>query len=255
MRVGFAGAGNMAAAMARGWAAGDGGPEAMLFCDLEPDRATTLAEEVGGQTRPGVKELVADSDVLVLAVKPASLDEVARELGGEAPAVITVLAATPIERIAETFPGVPALRVMLNQPVQVRRGVLCYVAPEAMPNGMTKSLLSLLGRLGTLVEVEERLIDAAMAIMSCTPAYFAVIAKAIAEAGERQGLDPRLAAELVSGTMAGTAELLRVRDPDSIQGAVAPPGGATEAGLQALERGGLTTALADAVRASLERVR
>ncbi len=49
MRVGFAGTGNMAAAMARGWAAGDGGPEAMLFCDLEADRARALAEEVGGQ--------------------------------------------------------------------------------------------------------------------------------------------------------------------------------------------------------------
>ncbi len=81
MRVGFAGAGNMAAAMARGWAAGDGGPEAMLFCDLEAERARALAAEVGGQTRAGLRELAADSDVLVLAVKPAALDEVATELG------------------------------------------------------------------------------------------------------------------------------------------------------------------------------
>src|SRR5687768_4210952 len=100
MRVGFAGAGNMAAAMSRGWAAGDGGPDVMLFYDVEADRARALAEEVGGQTRSGLGELAGDSDVLVLAVKPAALDQVATELGGVAPALITVLAATPTERIA-----------------------------------------------------------------------------------------------------------------------------------------------------------
>jgi len=52
MRIGFAGAGNMAAAMARGWAAGPGGPEAMLFTDLDEPRAAALADDVGGETRP-----------------------------------------------------------------------------------------------------------------------------------------------------------------------------------------------------------
>ena len=254
MRVGFAGAGNMAAAMARGWAAGDGGPEAMLFYDLEADRARALAEEVGGQASPGLRELAGDSDVLVLAVKPAALDEVATELGGEAPALITVLAATPTERIAEAFPGVPALRVMPNQPVEVRRGVLCYVTPEAMPDELKESLLALLGLLGTLIPLEERQMDAAMAIMSSSPAYIALVAEALARGGEREGLEPGLAGELVAGALAGTAELLRKRDPATIRSAVASPGGATEAGLAHLE-GVVEDAFVNAVNASLERVR
>ncbi len=254
MRIGFAGAGNMAAAMARGWAAGDGGPEAMLFYDLEADRARTLAEEVGGQASPGLRELAGDSDVLVLAVKPAALDEVAAELGGDVPAVITVLAATPTERIAEAFPGVPALRVMPNQPVEVRRGTLCYVTPEAMPDELKESLLALLGILGTLVPLEERQMDAAMAVMSSSPAYIALVAEALARGGEREGLEPGLAGELVAGALAGTAELLRKRDPATIRSAVASPGGATEAGLAHLE-GIIEDAFVNAVNASLERVR
>jgi pyrroline-5-carboxylate reductase len=195
MKVGFAGTGNMATAMARGWATGDGGPEAMLFCDLEAERARALAEEVGGQTRPGLRALAGDSDVLVLAVKPAALDEVATELGGQAPALISVLAGTPTERIAESFPGVPAIRVMPNQPVE-----------------------------------------------------------ALARGGEREGLEPGLAGELVAGALAGTAELLLKRDPATIRNAVASPGGATEAGLAHLE-GVVEDAFENAVNASLERVR
>jgi pyrroline-5-carboxylate reductase len=105
------------------------------------------------------------------------------------------------------------------------------------------------------VPIEERLIDAAMAVMSCSPAYVALFAEALADAGEREGLERRRAMELVAGTLVGTAELLAVHEPAEIRRRVAPPGGATEAGLEALERGGFRTALADAVDASLERFR
>ena len=133
MRIGFAGAGNMAAAIARGWAAaGDGGPTAMLFSDIDAGRANALAAEVGGETRATLGELRDDCDVLLLAVKPAALGEVAKELGGEAPALLSVIAATPLSRLAQAFPGVPALRVMPNQPAEVRAGVLCYVLPDGM---------------------------------------------------------------------------------------------------------------------------
>ena len=244
----------MAAAMARGWARAEGGPEAMLFCDLDADRADAVAQEVGGETRAALRELADDSDVVLLAVKPAAIDAVAEELGGKVPALISVLAATPTAKLAEAFPGVPVLRVMPNQPVQVRRGILCYPPPVAMPEELLSSLLELLGQLGTLVPLEERLIDAATAIMSCSPAYIALVAEALARGGEREGLDGELAGELVAGALAGTAELLSERDPATIRDSVAPPGGATEAGLAHLE-GVVEDAFVKAVDASLERMR
>ncbi|HKH15880.1 MAG TPA: pyrroline-5-carboxylate reductase dimerization domain-containing protein, partial [Solirubrobacterales bacterium] len=144
--------------------------------------------------------------------------------------------------------------VMPNQPVEVRRGVLCYAPPHQMPDELRDALLELLASLGDLVELDESRIDAAMAIMSSSPAYIALVAEALARGGEREGLDPEIAGELVAGALAGTAELLRRRDPAMIRDAVAPPGGATEAGLAQLE-GVVEDAFVNAVNASLERFR
>jgi pyrroline-5-carboxylate reductase len=254
MRVGFAGAGNMAGAMARGWAAGDGGPEAMLFSDLDAGRAEALAAETGGETRLDLATLAGDSDVVVLAVKPAALDDAAAALGPGIGPVISVLAATPVDRLAEALPGVPLIRVMPNQPVEVRAGVLCYAEPQIEP-GLAAELLALLGRLGTLVALPEDRLEAAMAVMSCSPAYVAQFAGELAAAGTREGLEPAVSSKLVRQTIAGTAQLLERRAPDELVRAVAPPGGATEAGLEALAAGGFGSSIDAAVRASLERFR
>ena len=246
----------MAAAIARGWARADAGPEAMLFCDLDAERAEALAGETGGETRATLGELVGDCDVLLLAVKPAALDAVAEELGGEAPPILSVLAATPLARLRAAFPGVPVLRVMPNQPVEVGAGTLCYVEPDdEMPAELAGELVRLLDALGHTVALAEDDLDPAMAVMSCSPAYVALFAKELAGAGAREGLDQTLARELVAGTLAGTAKLLGAKPAEEIIRTVAPPGGATEAGLEALAAGGFAGALEAAVEASLERFR
>ena len=244
----------MAGAMARGWSRSDAELE-MVFCDLDADRAAALAKATDGETRDSLTELRDESDAVLLAVKPAALADVAAELDGRAPALLSVMAATTVGQLAAAFPEVPALRVMPNQPAEVGRGVLCYVPPDGMDEDLANELIALLGALGTAVAVPEDRIDAAMAVMSCAPAYVALFAEALAAGGERNGLDPALSLELVAGTLDGTAELLRERDPEAIRRAVAPPGGATEAGLEALEAGGFTEAVAAAVEASLERFR
>ncbi len=256
MRIGFAGAGNMAAAMARGWAAADAdGPSSMAFCDLDAERAAALAANVGGETRASLAELRDDCDAVLLAVKPTALDDVAAELGGTAPAILSVMAATTLDRLAEAFPGVPAIRVMPNQPAEVRRGVLCYSVDDAMDAALAGRLVKLLGAVGETVPMSEERIDAAMAVMSCSPAYIALFAEVLAGAGADEGLDPELALELVAGTLDGTAALIRARSPAAIRAAVAPPGGATEAGLKALGENGFEDSVRAAVTASLERFR
>lgn len=240
----------MATAMARGWAR-SAHPPTMRFCDLDADRAVKLAREAGGEAVASMSDLRDSSDALLLAVKPDALQAVAEELKGRAPALISVMAATPIERIQAEFPHAPVLRVMPNQPVEVCKGVLVH----APPTDGAEHLVALLGALGTRVELPEDEIEAAMAIMSCAPAYVALFADALASAGARSGLDYELALELVAGTLEGTAALLGRHHPLAIQRAVAPPGGATEAGLDALEAGGFARAVEQAVEASLERFR
>ena len=191
----------------------------------------------------------------MLAVKQAALDEVAEEMGHAAPALLSVMAATPTSRLAEAFPGVPVLRVIPNQPVEVRRGVICHPPAVSMPEELETRLLDLLEAIGSLFAMPEENIEAAMAVMSCAPAYVARFAGDLASAGAAEGLDPALSLELVAETLSGTAEMLAHHSPDELQGAVASPGGTTEAGLNALSEGGFDDAIAAAVRASVERFR
>lgn len=245
MVVGFVGSGNMAAAMARGWV---GEFEQTLFSDSGSGRALELARSLGGEAVSN-EEIARRADLVVLAVKPNKLDEVAPQLG-EAREVASVLAITTLEQLRDALPGAEhILRLMPNVGVEVRRGVLC-AAGSATDRSWGK--LTVLGR---MVEIAEKDFDAATAVMGCSPAYFALAAEAIAEAGARDGLDPDLARELVADTAMGTAELLRRQDPARLREAVASPGGATEAGLQALDREGARQAFAAAVEASLERMR
>jgi len=244
MVVGFVGSGNMAAAMARGWA---GEFERLLFSDAGSGRAQALAEELGGEVAANA-EIAAQADLLILAVKPAKLDEVAPDVAA-AGSVVSVLAATSLERLTEALPGAEVLRVMPNVGVEVRRGVLC-VAGQA-----SQAVREKLALLGQMVEVDDGEFDQVTAVMGCTPAYFALAVEALANAGAAAGLDADLAKQLVVESAAGTAELLKRHDPADLRRAVASPGGSTEAGLEALDREGAAHAFAAAVEASLERMR
>jgi pyrroline-5-carboxylate reductase len=255
MKVGFIGSGNMAAAMARGWAGGEGGPEAMLFTDAGSGRAEILAEEVGGEAVVTNGELARRSDLVILAVKPAALEAVAGEIGNEAKAVLSLLGATSLSDVSGAFPEASAFRLMPNVAVEVRRGVLCYAAASEADPELEGKVRSLLQPLGRIVELEDSRFDAATAVMGCSPAYLALAVEAIADAGSDDGLDAGLSRSLVIDAAAGTVELLRRRDPEEVRRTVASPGGSTEAGLAALEEEGVREGFAAAVRASLERMR
>jgi pyrroline-5-carboxylate reductase len=245
MIIGFCGSGSMAAAMARGL---KGSVPRMLFTDSGSGRAAELAARVDGEAVATNAELAQRADVVVLAVKPAMLDDAAAELAG-VEVVVSLLGATPLEKVRGAFPGAEVVRVMPNVAVEVRRGVLC-VAGKPDPD-----LRGMLEHLGHVVELDDSEFDAATAVMGCAPAYLALAVEAIADAGAADGLDDELARELVVETTAGTAELLGIRHPADVRRAVASPGGSTEAGLAALDRHGVRRAFEAAVEASLERMR
>lgn len=234
----------MAAAIARGLA---GEVDGMFFSDSGSGRAAALAEELGGEALAS-QEVAERADVVILAVKPAALDAVAPEIQG-AEEVVSVLAATPLERLRAALPGAKILRTMPNVGVEVRQGVIC-VAGEA-----SSEVRATLDRIAHVVEIEEKDFDAATAVMGCAPAYLALAVEAIGDAGAADGLDPELSRELIVETAAGTAELLRRRDPADVRRAVASPGGSTEAGLKELDRLGAPAAFAAAVDGSLRRMR
>lgn len=255
MVIGFLGSGNMAAAMARGWdGADDRGPSKMLFSDAGSGRAAALAEEVGGEAVASNGDLVEASDIVILAFSPGQLDEVAAGL--DTPdTVVSLLGATSLERLRATFPDTGVIRLMPNLGVEVGRGVICVAEGGPESRATHDRVFKALDALGTVVPLDDSLMDAATALMGCSPAYFAQSAQALADVGVEEGLPPDTAIRIVAESLAGTAELLTHRTPFEISVSVAHPGGSTEAGLEALEERGGLDAFRAAAEASLQRMR
>ena len=241
MTVGLIGAGNMAAALARGW----GDP--VLATDSGSGRARALAEELGGEAVDSTYELAVNCDVVVLAHKPAQLEAVAREAGPAARAVVSLLARTTLEQLRAAYPGTPVVRIQPNTPTEVRRGVTLLAEPAEEP--LAGQVEELFARVGTVVRLPEAIIDAAAACSGVGPAYWALAAEAWVDAAIRRGIPAPTAQALVTETMAGSAELLRERGHDTLQlrREVTSPGGTTARGLAALERHGIRAAFAAAM--------
>lgn len=243
----------MAGAMARGWARAAGGPEAMLFADSGSGRARSLADEVGGVSVGSLEELAERSSLVVLAVKPAGLEDAAAPIADRVDGVVSVLGATPLSALRAELGSTPVLRTMPNLAVEIRRGVICHTPAGGGEEALTGAI-GLLSVLGKVVELDESQLDAATAVMGCAPAYFALAAEALIEAGIEAGLAPDLSSSLVREAVAGVGEHLLSRDPGPMQRAIASPGGSTEAGLEALAAAEVPAAFRAAVDASLKRM-
>jgi pyrroline-5-carboxylate reductase len=248
MRVGLIGAGNMARALARGWG------EPVLCSDAGSGRAQALVDELGGEAFSSNLEVARRADLVILCHKPAQLPEVAEEIAGEAKAVVSILTNTWTPRLRTAFDGTPTFRLMPNTAVELRRGVTCYARQPDSPADLEHQVIDRFGRLGSVIEVPEAVMDAAAAITAVGPAYLALVAEAQVDAAIRHGVKASLAGRLVAETMGGTAALLARRDYDTlaVRRAVTSPAGTTSRGLAALERGGLRVAFQDAMDAVVD---
>jgi len=258
MKIGLIGCGNMARALARGW----GRP--VLCADPVAGRADALVAEVGGEALASNAEVAARADLVVLCHKPAQLAAVAEEIGPGSAAIASILAATPLAALRDAYPGRAVYRFIPSLPVEVRQGAVVQAAGpgrladegegDSHSAALDTTVAELFAELGTLVVIDDALVDVATGLMSCAPAYVALVAEAQVDAGVRRGIPAAQGAQLVVQTLAGTAELLRRRDYDTmaIRREVSSPGGMTARGVDALERAGIRRAFSDALDAVLD---
>jgi pyrroline-5-carboxylate reductase len=241
MRVGLIGAGNMASALARGMR------EPVLCTDAIAERAQALATELGGGVAGSNAELAQQAGVVFLCHKPDQLGAVAEQVGGNAKAVVSILGGIPLDALRRAYPDTPVVRLMPNVAAEVGKGVICMAAESDEIPGVRE----LLERGATVVEVPEKLMEVATAVMGVGPAYVSLFVEAQVDAAVRLGMPPELAAELATATAAGTAELIARHGYDTlaIRRMVTSPGGSTARGLRALEQGGLRAAFQEAAEA------
>ena len=185
MKLGLIGAGNMASALARGIG------EPVLVADIDAAKAAALAAALGGKAVGSNTELAQRADAVVLCHKPKQLGDVAAEVAGHTDTIVSILAATPTTDLAAAYPGAAIYRFIPNMPVEVRRGVICYVPGPGAEAGPEREILDLMGRAGEVIRLEdEPLIEPAMALMSCGPAFMAFVGQSFAEAGARAWARP-----------------------------------------------------------------
>jgi pyrroline-5-carboxylate reductase len=249
MKLGLIGAGNMAGALARGW-----GDEVLVHDAYRP-RAEALVAQLGGAVLDSNAELAERADVVLLAHKPAGLERVAAQVGGAAKGVISILGGVPLAALRAAYGATPVVRMIPSVPVEVRQGVTCHARDGEADAALEAQAIELFERVGRVVSVDEAQMDIATGLMSCAPAYVALVAEAQVDAGVRAGMPADLAGELVAANIGGTAALLQARDMDTlaVRRMVTSPGGSTARGLAALEHGGVRAAFDDALQAVLAR--
>lgn len=248
MKIALVGGGNMGGALASGWlrtkrsgvAAGD-----IVIVDPAPGDIVQGLVEAHGLTRVDALtlELAEAVDLVVLAVKPQSLEQVAATVSPvlrDDTGIISVMAGITLNRLSLAFGDRPIVRAMPNTPAAVGAGVSVCVSNgsgEAIEAAATR-LLKVAGAVEWVRD--ERLIGAVTAVSGSGPAYVFLLAEALAGAGTAEGLPRELAEKLARETIIGAGALLASSDksPQELRRAVTSPGGTTQAALDVLMGGG-----------------
>jgi pyrroline-5-carboxylate reductase len=261
-RVAILGVGTIGEALLRGLlSAGWRDPSEVVVTVRDEERAGELTERYGVVGTTSNADAVRGATLVVIAVKPQDFDELLGEIGGlltPETTVLSVAAAIPTtsieRRIAE---GVPVVRAMPNRAATVHESVAGLCAGTHAGEEQLALAEAALSHLGAVVRVPEPYMDAVTAVSGSGPAYFALLAEAMIEAGILLGLSREISTQLVVQTMFGTAKLLRDEHlhPVELREQVTSPGGTTIQAIRELERAGVRAAFLNAIQAAVERSR
>ncbi|MEW6459111.1 MAG: pyrroline-5-carboxylate reductase [Bacillota bacterium] len=261
-KVGIAGGGAMGEALVRGLlAAGRLSPAELMVSEVHGPRREYLERETGIRTVAENGRLVEFGDVLILAVKPHVVGDVAAEIRpGLRPSqtVISIAAGVSLEYIEKSLgEGFPVIRVMPNTPALVGAAASAYcLGRYAGPRDGARAR-TVLEAVGRTVQVEERLLDVVTGLSGSGPAYMFLVLEALADGAVRMGLPRDVSVMLAAQTMYGAAKMVLETGEHTgrLKDMVTTPGGTTAAGLFALEEGAVRAALQRAVEEATARAR
>jgi len=263
-RLAVLGVGKMGGALARGLvSAGAMTPDHISVYDAHSEKSLEVAQSLGVGCRAAhsTVDAIADADIILLAVKPAVVPHVLKEI---APAlkptqlIISIAAAVRLAKMESLLPAdVPVIRTMPNTPCLVGAGATAVCAGASATAEHMRIALSLFSSVGISVEVEERLMDAVTGLSGSGPAYVYMMIEALADGGVKAGLTRDTARKLAGQTVLGAAQMVLSSEdhPAQLKDNVTTPGGTTIAALAVLERAGFRIALMDAIEAAAERSR
>jgi pyrroline-5-carboxylate reductase len=255
--AGKAGEALVAGLLSSGWAK----PEDIVATARHQERIDELGERYGIETTLDNTAAARDAQVVVIAVKPQDIESLLAEVGGAlqpSQMVLSIAAAIPTALIERSLgDAVPVVRAMPNTPVTVQEGMAGIAGGAHAGEEHVQLAEEVLGSVGRSVRVDEDHMDAVTAVSGSGPAYFALLAESMIEAGILLGLSREIATDLVVQTMLGTAKLLRDEKmhPVELREMVTSPGGTTISAIRELEQAGVRAAFLNAIQAAMKRSR
>jgi len=255
--IGFIGAGNMAEALINGLITSHTVlPGSIIASDRDVERLAVLAEGYKIKVVNNNSSVTADSDIVILAVKPQDIPTVLMDVRETVKdkLLISIAAGIKTATIIQTLlRPVRIVRAMPNTPALVLSGATALFVADGCAKDDEKLALKIFDAVGkTVVLKDEALMDAVTGLSGSGPAYVFVILEALADAGVRMGLPRETASLLANQTVFGAAKMVMEvkRHPAELKDMVASPGGTTIAGLKKLEDGKIRASLMDAVEAA-----
>ena len=236
-------------------------PSEVAATTRRAERVAELRERYGIEATLSNHDAAAGAALIVIAVKPQDIEGLLGEIGTlvlPEQTILSIAAAIPTARIERRLAdGVPVVRAMPNTPSTVHEGIAGLCAGSHAGEAHLDIAEEALSHLGAVVRVPEEAMDAITAVSGSGPAYFALLAEAMIEAGILLGLSREISTQLVVQTMLGTAKQLRDEKlhPVELREMVTSPGGPTIAAIRELEIAGVRAAFLNAIQAAMVRAR
>lgn len=259
-QVGILGTGNMGEALIHGLLYGHLCRPEQIFCsDVRSEKLKAIREKYEVKTTSHNAEVVKQSDIVILAVKPQIMKPVVEEIAKYldlSKLIISIAAGVPLNAIeACAQKDLKLIRVMPNICVSVREGASAIAAGKHAQKDDLMMAKTIFDSVGKSLFIEEYLLDAVTGLSGSGPAYIFLIIDALADAGVKVGLSRDDALLLAPQTVLGAAKMLieTGEHPGKLKDMVTSPGGTAIAGLHTLEEGGLRTTLINAVEVATQR--
>ncbi len=258
-RIGIIGLGNMGRAILNGLASsGAVRKSAITGLDSDSGKCRDIKKRFGISISKSVKELVARSDIVLIAVKPQNMDAVLDEISicGKNRLYISIAAGVKTHRLENNLGGrARVIRVMPNTPALVGEGISALCKGRYASRSDLKTADEIFSSVGEVVELNERYFDVVTALSGSGPAYFFYLKEALIEAAVRLGMDRKTAKGLVLKTALGSARLLLEsgHEPRLLRQRVTSKGGTTERAIAVFEKAKFKSIVERAIIAAAQR--
>ena len=253
MKLGFIGMGNMASAiLLGGLKAGYLHPEDVYAYDIDSKKVADMSQQTGIHAAASTQELIASSDVILMAVKPYNIEDVIKEnfdsLKGKA--IVSIALGWNYAKYREILPQETRVAfVMPNTPCMVGEGMALLEETNNLTQEELDFTKGLFESIGKLIPLKTSLMNAGGTLSGCGPAFIYVIMEALADGAVLHGLPRDVAYTLVSQMVLGSGKMLAESGlhPGKLKDNVCSPAGSTIRGVRALEDGNIRATLIDAM--------